>query len=122
VTLGGPWLTSAVLCQAESPDELAVAEAISVATGTPLRLTLVLFIVRGDHAGSVPLRVECVSPQSEPAGALAVAVDIASTRDTASRVMVPIEIARVSAGVYWFTIATTDRVLTKLPLHVHVRA
>jgi hypothetical protein len=118
--VGGPWLTSAVFCTPDSKADLEVTDRVGVRAGTPIKVVLVMFVVRGDHAGRIPLVIEAMSPSHEPAGRIAIDVDPTEGPADASRIVVPIDLGLVRAGVYWFSVATGERVLTKLPLHVAV--
>lgn len=113
----GPWLITAVFgLQRESG--IAVVDSVEIVEGRDLQAVLLLALVRDHHDGPIDLRVDAISPDGEKVGELAAEVEIPDLHDVAGRVTMPIALASVQSGTYWFEIYAGERLLSRVPLRV----
>lgn len=117
---GGPWITSATVCR--HVDDVVPPHVVRELVLDPARaieLALVVELVRGAWIGAIPLRVLGVSPGNEPIAAIDLDLDLPGDReDTAGRIVVPLALAQVQAGVYWFEIVLGETHVTRIPLRL----
>lgn len=113
---GGPWVMSAVIGRRGDGDAFQVVEQLVAAD--PADLVLVIHVVRGDWQGPVPVRVVGLSPSDEPVARLDLDLALGPEREATGRVVVPLALAQVQTGVYWFDVIVGETNMTRVPLPI----
>jgi hypothetical protein len=122
--VSGPWLQTALLCRKLSIDEagrataIDIVDGVAVAAGEPLKLHLVIALVRGSWQGVMQLRVMAFDPEGEPIVSMEVEGDPPDIPYAQSQIVVPIELTAGRPGVYWFDVQIDGTLVTRVPLRV----
>jgi len=113
---GGPWVMSAMIGRRTEGDALQLVEQLAISE--PAELVLVLHVVRGDWQGPVPVRVTGQSPSDERVARLELDLDLPAAPEATGRVVVPLALASVRPGVYWFDVVVGETNMTRVPLPI----
>ncbi|HEU0036422.1 MAG TPA: hypothetical protein VFQ53_37675 [Kofleriaceae bacterium] len=123
----GPWLQTAVLCEEIRDDgdgriaAIGVLDGIAIEAGERVSAHLVIVVVRGGWVGPIELRVVAFDPQGEPISRIEAEGDPPPIPYAQARIVVPIELAAGSPGVFWFDIQLGGETVTRVPMRVDWR-
>ena len=116
MTAGGPWVMSAVIGRRAADDGLQLVDELVAAEAGDL--VLVIHVVRGGWQGPVPVRVVGQSPTDEHVAQLELDLALAAEQEATGRVVVPLALAQVQRGVYWFEVVVGETSRTRVPLPI----
>ena len=119
----GPWLSAAMFCERVMVDgaglsALGIFSERTITTAEPVRLSLLLVLVRGAWAGPFAANLVARSPPDEVVAAIDVTVDLPAGPEASGQVLVPISLVEVQDGVYWFELYLRGALATRLPLRI----
>jgi hypothetical protein len=123
---GGPWIKAAMFCDRVVMDggllsAQGIFEQRTITSPEPLRMSLLLILVRGDWQGPFEVNVVARSPSGEAVATIELNVDLPRPTDASGQVLVPISLVQVQDGVYWFELFLRGQVATRIPLRISHR-
>lgn len=130
LTLGGPYLAVAVLCEKILEEKDGVHSLIRIVDRVSFRgempsmppnqlsLMLAIFLRSGVFRGTAQLEIEPITPSGKPMPAMRLPVLFEGDDDRGVAVALQLQFVATEEGLYWFDIKLADMLLTRVPLRV----
>ena len=132
--IGGPYLQSALFCDAVIRGDdgvltiIRVIDRVNHRVATPnasadmvpfeYDLTAVIMLKAGEVRGSHRLALEIINPAGEKKEALSQDIYMEGEEDRGVNVVLKMRILFAYSGLHWFNVVFDDTLLTKMPLRI----
>lgn len=129
-TLGGPYLSLAVLCErvlTESDGAISLIRVIDrftirgqtpALTPTPLMFWLAVMFRSGFFRGVLALSVQPVAPSGKVLPAIEVPLNFEGDEERGSSVALPVQFLAEETGLHWFEVRLGEQLATRIPLRI----